>query len=101
VEANRLDRVTVQLTGKRSHMLTWADRDALVRRLSLLRGGMPIADAFLAVGASRPVELEETERLALLGAITLWEQQHAVGRDVPEIPAGVQALRRALLADLG
>jgi hypothetical protein len=100
VEANRVERVTVQLTGRRTHALTWADRDALVRRLSLLRGGMPIADAFLAVGASRRVELEEAERLALLGAITLWEQQVALGRDVPGIPPGVDELRCALLADL-
>ena len=100
MEAGRLDRVTVQLTGKRTHVLTWADRDALVRRLSLLRGGSALLDAFLAAGASRPVELDEAERLALLGAIGLWEHQSALGRAVPRPPAGVIELRRALLADL-
>ena len=96
----RLDRVTVQLSGKRTHVLKWEEREALLDRLYAVAGGGRIAKLFREVGASRPVELDDLERLALYGAISAWGVAHAAGRNVQPVPYGVLQLRQALAIDL-
>jgi hypothetical protein len=98
-EAGRLDRVEVRLTGRRSSVLTWAERDALLEQLGRLAGADRIAKAFQAVGATRPVELTQDQKLGLFGAIKLWEAAHTSGR-APQVPYGVLLLRDALARDL-
>src|SRR5438045_4194606 len=57
LDPRRLDRVVVQLSGRRTHLLTWKEREALLERLQTVPGGGRIAQAFRDVDASRPVEL--------------------------------------------
>jgi hypothetical protein len=90
----------VRLTGRRTSVLTWAERDALLAQLARTAGAGPIVKAFETVGATRPVELDESQKLALLGAIWFWESRRESGRLQELMPYGVLLLRDALARDL-
>jgi hypothetical protein len=67
----RLDRVLVDVAGELVE-ISWDERDALLARLRLLDGFESIVGAFEAVGASRPVELDDDERALLRVALEAW-----------------------------
>jgi hypothetical protein len=77
--------------------IAWDERQALLQHVHEFGGGALLVDPFVVAGASRPVELDETQRLALLGAITMWQE----AQGVDELPDGVLRLRRALLHGFG
>jgi hypothetical protein len=99
VEGGRLDRVEVRLTGRRAAVLSWVERGALLEQLRRLAGADSIVRAFEAVGASRAVDLSQPQKLALLGAIKLWEAAHSAGKS-PAVPYGVLLLRDGLAREL-
>ena len=67
---------------------------ALLEQGQRLGGSVVLTAPLGAAGASLPLELDEIERLALLGMITIWRE----AADAPPVPENVLALRRALLA---
>ena len=90
----RLDRVTVALNCG-SAVLTWNERDSICWLLRKRRGvgeAAGIRASFDAIGASRPVELNQGQRIELL--IVLEEFMH--DRDVESIAPGLYELRNAL-----
>jgi hypothetical protein len=66
-----LDKVQVDVTGEIVE-ITWADRDTLLAKLRFIPGTDPIIDRFVAVGASRPVELNDEQQHRLREALELW-----------------------------
>lgn len=90
----RLDRITVALDGGAA-VLTRNERDSICWLLRKRRGvgeAAGIRACFDAIGASRPVELSQGQRIELL--IVLEEFMH--DRDVDSIAPGLYELRNAL-----
>jgi hypothetical protein len=58
MEASRLDRVHVAVADTLVE-ITWDEREELIERLRIVTGGDRIVRKFEAVGASRPVPLDE------------------------------------------
>ena len=85
----RLDRVTIALNGG-DVALSWASRDALMKRLHEIHESRQIRLSFTAVGASRPVALNPAQRAELLVILDDWLQN---------LPPDLQELRDALSAD--
>jgi hypothetical protein len=93
MEASRLDRVQVNVTGDVVE-ISWDERDALLARLRTVAGCERIVQRFEAVGASRPVQLNEEQRSRLRVTLELW--------GVSVIPDGLDQLLIALVrADPG
>jgi hypothetical protein len=88
MEANRLDRVRVDVAGEIIE-ITWDERDTLLEELAFAEGTKPIRERFEAVGASRPVELDAEERARLRTALDDW------GDDRLQ-PEGIARLHAAL-----
>lgn len=87
----------VRLASKRRPAeITFADRDALVRRIRHLESAKPVITKLDAVGASRPVEFTDAEKGFLVVAIKAWTQD--AGRE--RVPGAVVRLRDGLLDDL-
>jgi hypothetical protein len=92
----RLDRVTVALNSG-NVVLTWASRQALMRRLQHVQETARIRVAFEAAGASRPIQLTGGQRTALLLTLEGW----SLDLDGHErIPKDLLELRDALISDL-
>jgi hypothetical protein len=69
--ASRLDRVQVNVAGDPVE-ITWDERDTLLRKLRILTNCETIVENFEAVGASRPVELDDEQRSRLRLTLELW-----------------------------
>jgi hypothetical protein len=92
----RLDRVQIQLASRPEPLvISWDAREELLSRLRGQHG--PLDDAFRAVGASRPVTLDEADKEALLLVIDEWGAELG---DYRELPDGFFDLRNALINDL-
>jgi hypothetical protein len=76
-------------SAERALLVLWLERDPASRGLTI---------AFLGVGSMGVVVLDPTSQLELVGAIDRWLESLAAASPVPPLPAGVNALRRALLA---
>ena len=92
----RRDDVTIALERGDDVTIPWASRDALLHRLVNVESAQGIVDAFTAVGATRPVELTEADKLILYGFLEGWSLMHALEKS----PAGLEELRLALSDDL-
>lgn len=84
-------RVTIELP--------WASRDALLEQIRHLDSLRDVRKAFEDVGTSRPVDLTQTQKGALIEVIEHW------GGEVPGgltdgLPDGIFELRNALHDDL-
>jgi hypothetical protein len=84
----RLDRVEVNVAGEIVD-ITWDERDQLLGKLRILDGSETIVHNFEAVGASRPVELTDEQRLQLRVILELW--------GVSVLPEGLADLLMALV----
>ena len=71
MEASRLDRVRVDVSGEIVE-ISWDERDALLEKLETITGCDTIVEKFDAVGASRPVHLDDEQRSRLRVALELW-----------------------------
>jgi hypothetical protein len=91
--AGRLDRVQVDVSGEIIE-ISWGERDALLEKLETIAGCDAIVEKFDAVGASRPVQLDDEQRSRLRVALELW--------GVSVLPDGLARLLIALVrADPG
>jgi hypothetical protein len=91
--AGRLDRVQVDVSGEIVE-ISWGERDALLEKLETIAGCDAIVEKFDAVGASRPVQLDDEQRSRLRVALELW--------GVSVLPDGLARLLIALVrADPG
>jgi hypothetical protein len=88
LEASRLDRVRIDVAGDIVE-ITWDERDVLLQELAAAPGTKVIRVKFEAVGASRPVELDEGDRSQLRRALDDW------GSDRLQ-PDGIARLHAAL-----
>jgi hypothetical protein len=91
----RLDQVPVAINGGEI-TLTWDTRQALMRRLLHIQETARLRASFDAVGATRPVELNQGQRNALLSALENWSRD---GSYEP-MPKELTLLRAALADDL-
>jgi hypothetical protein len=90
---DRLDRVGVDVAGEIVE-ISWDERDALLEKLETIAGCDTIVVKFDAVGASRPVHLDDEQRWRLRVALELW--------GVSVLPDGLARLLIALVrADPG
>jgi hypothetical protein len=90
---SRLDRVQVDVSGEIIE-ISWGERDALLEKLETIAGCDTIVGKFDAVGASRPVHLDDEQRTRLRIALELW--------GVSVLPDGLMRLLLALVrADPG
>jgi hypothetical protein len=94
MESSRLDRVRIDVAGDIVEIARH-ERDILLQELAVSPGTKDIREKFEAVGASRPVELDDEQRSRLRAALDVW------GSDVIQ-PSGIQRLHAALArADQG
>jgi hypothetical protein len=92
MERSRLDQVYVDVAGNVVE-IAWADREWLLRKIETVAGFETIVAQFIAVGASRPVELDFDERARLRAALEVWERELTDGL-VRLLDALVQAAPR-------
>lgn len=85
----RLSRVTVEMFGGGLVKVPWGLRDWLLADLEAVDGAESIVDAFRAVGATRPVVLDERERVWLAGFLDGLERR-------ADLPKGLEPLRAGL-----
>jgi hypothetical protein len=91
--ASRLDRVQVDVAGETVE-ITLDERDTLLEKLETIAGCDTIVEKFDAVGASRPVHLDDEQRSRLRVTLELW--------GVAVMPNGLARLLIALVrADPG
>lgn len=93
---SRLNRVSVATRGGPKAISLQA-RAMLLERLRRVDGAIRIRAAFLAVGATRPVELGTDDRELLVDVIDDWATR--VG-GLEKLPAGISDLRDALVAEI-
>jgi hypothetical protein len=93
MEASRLDRVRIDVAGEIVE-ITCDERDILLKELAFAEGTKAIRERFEAVGASRPVELDDDDRARLRKALDDW------GSDRLQ-PNGIARLHAALRVDAG
>jgi hypothetical protein len=93
VRVGRPSRVRIATAGGAIE-ISWGARSTLLDRLRGIDRATSIRAAFLAVGASKPVELDERQRRLLVEVIDDWATR------APRLPAGIWDLRNAFLADL-
>jgi hypothetical protein len=90
---DRLDRVHVDVAGEIIE-LTWNERDMLLHKLLTVAGCETVIARFQAVGARRPVGLDDDQRSRLRVTLELW--------GVSVLPDGLARLLIALVrADPG
>jgi hypothetical protein len=90
---DRLDRVQVAVAGEIVE-ISWKDRNTLLDKLRTVASRDTIVKQFEAVGASRPVELDDDQRSRLRVTLELW--------GVTVLPDGLARLLIALVrADPG
>ena len=85
---SRLNRVQVDVAGE-IIPITWHERDALLANLRTVAGCETIVENFEAVGASRPVDLDDEQRSRLRVTLELW--------GVSVLPEGLARLLVALV----
>jgi hypothetical protein len=71
MEASRLTRVHVEVAENLVE-ITWDERDMLIAHLRAVAGHNSIIERFWAVGASKPVVLDNDERSRLRVMLELW-----------------------------
>lgn len=71
MESSRLDRVQIDVAGEIVE-IAWKERDTLLRRLRAVAGCEKVVQHFEAVGASRPVQLDDEQRSRLRVTLELW-----------------------------
>jgi hypothetical protein len=86
--ANRLSLVHVEVAENLVE-ITWDERSALLDKLGDAAGSETIIERFWAVGASRPVVLNDVQRSRLRVTLELW--------DVTALPDGLARLLVALV----
>jgi hypothetical protein len=91
----RLDRVEIRL-NRRVVRISWASRTELLAQLRQLESARSIVQAFEAVGASRPVELDREQKATVYAVLDVWLQNVPVD----EFPEDVMDLRYVLNCDL-
>ncbi len=92
----RLDRVTIRV-GRDLIEIPWSSRDALLDEIRHLDSAKPVVAAFEAVGASRPVALEQDGMALLVQTIHVMSSNAGGMHRVPE---GLADLRHALVDEL-
>jgi hypothetical protein len=92
----RLDHVTIS-TGYGDREISWSARDDLLREIRHLESGKPVVKAFEAVGASRPIKLDDNSKGLLVEAIHVMSN-NAGGID--KIDPELVQLRHALVDEL-
>ena len=93
----RIDNITIA-TGSDTLTMSWSSRVALLDELQRYETGYTIRDAFTAVGASSPVELNNEQKTELLRVIDVWSERTEGG--MRGLPEAILALRNALIDDL-
>jgi hypothetical protein len=71
MEASRLERVQIDVAGE-IITISWSERDVLLEELAFAPDTKPIRIKFEAVGASRPVELDDEDQARLRTALDDW-----------------------------
>ena len=71
MDASQIGRVHVEVAENLVE-ITWDERDTLLRRLRIVGGCDTIIERFWAVGASRPVELDDEQQARLRVMLELW-----------------------------
>ena len=94
--SERLDRVQVE-TRYGSVVISWAAREAILDELRGLESARGAVAAFEAVGASRPVELDQEGKSAVLDAIVAIADK---GAGYHRIQPGLFRLRAQLRDEL-
>lgn len=89
MEESRLDRVRIDVAGEIVE-ITPHERDVLLQELAVVEGAKTIREKFEAVGASRPVELDNEDRTRLRRGLD------DRGSDVLQ-PEGIARLHAALV----
>ena len=74
--------------------ISWAARRELLGRLPFDPRGANVVSRFAAVGATRPVELDQAAEQLLLEMLSGWLEQAGAGG----VPTGIIELRDALAA---
>ena len=93
MEASRLHRVQIDVAGN-IVAITWDERDKLLVKLRTVAGCEKVIQRFEAVGAGRPVDLNDEQRSRLRVTLELW--------GVSVLPDGLARLLIALVqADPG
>ena len=93
----RNENITIA-TGSDTLTMSWSSRVALLDELQRSETGYAIRDAFTAVGASSPVELNNEQKTELLRVIDVWSERTEGG--MRGLPEAIFALRNALEDDL-
>jgi hypothetical protein len=93
MERSRLDQVHVDVAGNVVE-IAWVEREWLLRKIETVAGFETIVAQFIAVGASRLVELDFEERARLRAALEVWERELIDGL-VRLLDALVQAAPRS------
>lgn len=86
--ASRLDPVRINLPSEQID-ITQHERDVLLEELCFVADSKSIREAFYAVGAISPVELDRDQCERLRAALTVWQGDIA-------LPDGIERLRAAL-----
>jgi len=94
--SERLDRVAIAYS-RGTVEIPWDSRDALLERLRHLDSAEGIRNEFVAVGASRAVQLNRSEVILLTKSIDAWTAS-AGGRQ--NLPTGIAELWEALWQDI-
>jgi hypothetical protein len=92
----RLDTVAVAYS-RGVVEIPWDSRDQLLAEIRHLDSAQPTIAAFEAVGASRPVTLDNDQASLVIQAIDVW-MRNVGGPD--KLPGGIFALRNALIDQL-
>jgi hypothetical protein len=96
--ARSIHRVQIALS-RGTFELPWSSREALLDELAHQDSMQDIRDAFQAVGTSRPVKLNQAQKMALTLVIEVWGGE-VEGGLTGGLPEGIFELRNALLDDL-
>ena len=93
---DRLDHVTVA-TSRGDISIPWTSRNELLNEIRPRTNGVPVTRAFEAVGATRPVELENAGKLLVIQTIDLMIADAGGAEHLPE---GLVTLQNSLIGDL-
>ena len=89
MEVDSLDRARINVRWAIVE-ISWEERDRLLRKIATVAGYESIVAKFHAVGASRPVELNDGELARLRVPLEFWAQTR-------ELPDGLARLLAALV----
>jgi hypothetical protein len=89
MEVEGLDRARINVRWEIVE-ITWEEREGLLRKIATVAGYETVVAKFHAVGASRPVELNEGEMARLRVPLEFWAQTRG-------LPDGLARLLAALV----